>query len=77
MSSRVAEIPSLWRDISGQQRQGAQLRDGFAGGVGVDARHARHAGVEGDQQIQAFGLADFADDDTQRSHPQRLGDKLP
>ena len=61
--------------LAGEQRQRAQLGDRLAGRVGVDRAHARQAGVQRDQQVEALLLADLADDEPLRPHPQRLLDE--
>ena len=65
------------RDVlPGQQRQGAHLDQRLAGAVGVDRAHARKAGVEGEQQVEALLGAHLADDDPARPHPQALLDQV-
>ena len=65
------------RDVlARQQRQGAELHQRLARAVGVQRRHAGQAGVEGQQQVEALGRPDLADDDPGRPHPQRLADQV-
>jgi hypothetical protein len=37
----------------------------------------RHAGIQGDEQVEAFLLTDLADDEPLGMHQQRLADQLP
>jgi len=61
---------------TGQQRQGAQLDQRLAGAVGVDRGETRQPGVEGQQQVQALGRPDLADDHPGRPHPERLAHEV-
>src|SRR5690606_22839894 len=66
------------RDVRpGEQRQRAHLGDRLASRVGVDRAHAGNARVQGDEQVEALGLAALADDDAVRAHAQRLLDQAP
>ncbi len=62
---------------SGKERQRGQLRERLARGVRVDRRRARHAGVQGEQQVERLGVADLADDEAVGPHAQRLLDEAP
>jgi hypothetical protein len=44
---------------------------------GVDGAHTGDAGIQGDEQVEAFLLTDLADDEPLGSHPQRLADQVP
>ena len=55
-----------------EQRERAHLRHRLPGGVGVDRAHARQTAVQGDEEIQALGLAHLPDDDARGPHPQCL-----
>jgi hypothetical protein len=59
-----------------EQWQGAHLDERLARTVGVEGAHARQAGVEGEEEVEALGGADLADEDAARSHPQRLLDEV-
>jgi hypothetical protein len=45
--------------------------------VGVDGAHPGNAGIQGDEQVEAFLLTDLADDEPLGTHPQRLADQVP
>jgi hypothetical protein len=42
----------------------------------VHGRHARHTGVEGDQQVEGLGAAHLADDEALGAHAQRLAHEV-
>ena len=63
--------------LAGQERQRAHLDQRLPGRVGVDAHHAGQPGVEGEQEIEALGRSDLADDESGRPHAQRLLDQHP
>jgi hypothetical protein len=45
--------------------------------IGVDGAHPGNAGIQGDEQVEAFQLTDLADDEPLGTHPQRLADQVP
>jgi hypothetical protein len=51
--------------------------DNLAGAVRVQRAHARQAGVQRNQQVEALLLPHLADDDPGGPHPQRLLDQAP
>src|SRR6185437_15922157 len=56
---------------------GFATRQGFARVVGVQRAHrAVVAGIHGLQQVKGFGSANFADDDTFRTHAQAVADQF-
>ncbi len=61
----------------GEQGQRAELRQGIPSAVGVNRTHAWEATIEGNQQIERFGLTHLADDQPVGSHPQSLFDEAP
>ena len=81
-TTRSTELATVGYDEPGrdvlarQQRQGAQLHQRLARAVGVERRHARQPGVERQQQVEALGRPDLADDDPGRPHPQRLAHEV-
>jgi len=61
--------------LAGEQGERAELGQRLPGAVRVHRAHPRHAGVQGDEHVQALRLAHLADHDPAGSHPQRLLDE--